>query len=62
MMIVMMHSDVMIMMIMFLFQLVHCAVELAPPSVSPARAALVLGRANKPNISCSLLDTTQDAR
>ena len=50
------------MMIMFLFQLVHCAVELAPPSVSPARAALVLGRANKPNISCSLLDTTQDAR
>ena len=49
----------MIMMIMFLFQLVQCAVELAPPSASPARAALALGRAN---ISCSLLDTTQDAR
>jgi len=40
------------------FQLSQCAIELAPPSVSPTRAALAIGRAN---VSCSLLDTTQDA-
>jgi len=40
------------------FQLVQCGVELAPPVVSPVRAALCLG---KVGISCSLLDTTADA-
>ena len=40
------------------FQLVQCAVELAPPPVSPLKAAICLG---KVGVSCSLLDTTQDA-
>jgi len=40
------------------FLLTQCAVELSPPSVVPARAALCLG---KVKVTCSLLDTTQDA-
>ena len=40
------------------FQLIQCAIELAPPPVAPASAALCIGRAS---ISCSLLDTTRDA-
>ena len=38
------------------FLLNHCAVELSPASVSPARGALCLG---KVKVTCSILDTTQ---
>jgi len=40
------------------FVLNHCAVELSPPSAAPAKATLCLG---KVKVTCSLLDTTQDA-
>merc|ERR1712098_57598 len=40
------------------FQLDHSALQLAPPHVFPSKAALCIGRMM---VSCSLLDTTQDA-
>ena len=40
------------------FQLLQCAVEVAPPAAEPAAAALCIGKAS---VSCSLLDTTKDA-
>ena len=40
------------------FQLLQCAVEVAPPAAAPAAAALCIGKAS---VSCSLLDTTKDA-